>query len=86
MTAITVSELAPGDVIESFRRRAVVIAVTNHPIWTSCRLVVWRLEDGMWSFDALDPRQEVGKAVDHDPEALRWGLGMQTQRPLWASA
>lgn len=36
------------------------VAQTEHPIYPQLRLVVWRLNDGSWSHDALSPLQEVG--------------------------
>lgn len=58
-----VSELVAGDRIEVAGTDAIFIAQTQHPIWPSLRLVIWRLRSGELSLDALDPRQYVGDVV-----------------------
>lgn len=56
-----VAQLTPGDLIGSAAgRTALYITQSEHPIWPSLRLVIWRLSDGTWSFDALSSQQEVG--------------------------
>jgi hypothetical protein len=78
-----VSELVPGDVIEFSGSRGLYIAQAEHPIWPALRLVVWRLEGGGWSHDALHPHQDVGRLIRHggDP-ALRDGLLKQDGQPM----
>jgi hypothetical protein len=60
----TVMELLPGDevsvVAPEGAKTAVFVAETAHPLWPSLRLVVWRLDSGEWSHDALSALQEVG--------------------------
>jgi hypothetical protein len=62
-----VYELLPGDVVENDwiggPKRACFVAQTEHPVWPSLQLVIWRMDDGRWSHDALDARQEVGEVV-----------------------
>lgn len=60
----TVAELLPGEIVYSFGRSACFVARTEHPVWPSLQLVIWRMPDGSWSHDALDARQEVGNS-DH---------------------
>jgi hypothetical protein len=36
------------------------VARTQHPLWPSLQLVIWKMDDGTWSLDALDARQEIG--------------------------
>lgn len=61
---VTVQDLVPGDLVSAFERSAVFVAQTDHPLYLHpIRLVVWKLDDGTWSHDALDYRQEVGERV-----------------------
>lgn len=55
-----IDELTPGDLVRHIGMSATFIARTAHPIWPHLQLVIWRLEDGSWSHDALDAGQEVG--------------------------
>lgn len=62
-----VAELIPGQIVDgpagTELESATFVAQTEHPIWPSLRLVVWRLHrDDSWSHDALDARQDVGTA------------------------
>lgn len=67
MTAVMA--LLPGDEITILGfRSAVFVAQTEHPLYPPLRLVVWRLEDGSWSHDALDLRQDVGQLTPSTPE------------------
>jgi hypothetical protein len=76
----TVSELRPGDLVLNGGMEAVYIEHAPHPLFPGLRLVIWRLGDE-WSFDAQDPRQDVGEVwlpsdVDARMERLRGaGLG-----------
>lgn len=56
----TVAELLPGDLVSQGGMSAVFITHCQHPIWPDLRLVIWRLDDGGWSHDALRHDQEVG--------------------------
>lgn len=56
-----VNDLQPGDMVTLGGMSAVFIARTDHPLWPVLQLVVWRLDDGTASFDALSPDQEVGE-------------------------
>ena len=56
----TVEDLLPGDVVTSFFGSATFVARTDHPIWPGLQLVIWRMDDGSWSLDALSAQQEVG--------------------------
>lgn len=75
---MTVDQLLPGDVVTNAGTSATYIAQTDHPIWPRLRLVVWRMADGSWSHDALDPHQDVGTVARTTPEermrALRGAL------------
>jgi hypothetical protein len=59
-------DLIPGDEVTLAGRSAVFIARTDHPLYSILDLVIWRLDDGSWSHDALDPRQEVGEVTPSD--------------------
>jgi hypothetical protein len=65
----TVSELLPGDyvLLDSSptllgNMGATFVVSTDHPRYRDFALVVWILDDGTPSFDALLPIQEVGQA------------------------
>lgn len=62
----TVAELAAGDLVTQAGMSAVFISRGVHPIWPALALVIWRLDNGGWSFDALDFRQEVGDVTPSD--------------------
>lgn len=74
----TVAELIPGDVVDNGLDSATFVARTQHPLWPSLQLVVWRMADGSWSHDALHTSQDVGQARSADvfarQAALRWAL------------
>lgn len=55
-----VIDLQPGDLVTLGDRSAVFIVQAEHPLWPVLQLVVWRLDDGTASFDALSSIQEVG--------------------------
>jgi len=59
----TVAELVGGDVVSSAGRSATFIGRSDHPRYPGMQLVVWRLDDGTVSLDALDSRQVVGDVV-----------------------
>ena len=61
----------PGDFVQSGSNWAVYIARTQHPLYPKLQLVIWRLADGSWSHDALDPRQEVGEVIPFDSSEAR---------------
>jgi hypothetical protein len=57
-----VMDLSPGDLVTSFRRSACYIQSCAHPLFDRpLQLVIWRLDDGSWSHDALSPEQVVGQ-------------------------
>jgi hypothetical protein len=39
------------------------IASCDHPLFDGFTLVIWKMEDGTWSHDALLATQEVGEVV-----------------------
>jgi hypothetical protein len=57
------AELVPGDLIHQGDMSAVYVTRSVHPIWPGLMLVIWRLEDEGWSFDALKNNQDVGDPV-----------------------
>lgn len=60
--SIRVCDLIGGDVVDSgIGRSATFIGRSDHPRYHGLALVVWRLDDGSVSFDALDYRQVVGE-------------------------
>ena len=56
-----VDELTPGDLVTNptINKAAIFVARTTHPIWPDFQLVIWRMDDGSWSHDALLARQEI---------------------------
>lgn len=61
-----VADLTPGDLIGNAGQAALYVTQSQHPIWPSLRLVIWRLSDGTWSFDALSADQEVGERLSRN--------------------
>jgi hypothetical protein len=84
-----VSELTPGDLIcpevGGSPSWAVFITSCHHPLWPGLRLVIWRMPDGSYSFDALMPGQEVGvlqaQGKEQKERSVRWALGLQSGVP-----
>jgi hypothetical protein len=68
----TVETLRPGQVVSipELGLSATFVQQAPHPIWPNLRLVIWKMADGSWSHDALDPRQDVGEIEPATPEAL----------------
>lgn len=60
MTAVI--DLLPGNVVDHFGRSATFITQCPHPKYDGFALVVWRLDDGTTSLDALSPLQHIGVA------------------------
>lgn len=81
--SVTVVQLDPGDVIKIGPHWAVFIARKSHPLRDGFKLVIWRLDDGSYSFDCLSPMQDVGERVDTGDRvgALQWALGHYGHRP-----
>jgi hypothetical protein len=59
----TVDQLLPGDLVTKDFESAIYVAQTRHPLWLNLQLVIWRMEDGNWSHDALFAAQDVGEAA-----------------------
>jgi hypothetical protein len=71
----TVQELRSGDVVTLADQSAVFIASEPHPEYPGLRLVIWKLDDGTWSLDALSNLQEVGDVLSYaiaDDRHMRW--------------
>jgi len=68
--AVRLADLEPGDIVSlpGSPATGVFVARAKHPLWPALDLVVWRLSDGTWSHDALDPLQDVGQAQPSTPE------------------
>jgi hypothetical protein len=60
---VKVRDLVPGDKVTNGSVTATFVQQAEHPIWTHLRLVIWRMPDGSWSHDALDPMQVVGEVT-----------------------
>jgi len=60
-----VIDLVGGDVVqmEMSERSAVFIGRSDHPMYPGLALVVWRLDNGGVSLDALSPLQVVGDVI-----------------------
>jgi len=69
---VTVKQLRPGDKVVLGDQSAVFIASEPHPIHAPLRLVIWELDNGEWSLDALSPDQEVGELVPGQNGPVRW--------------
>lgn len=57
-----VKDLMPGLRIHQGSQSAVFIATTPHPLYLSLKLVIWKMDDGEWSLDALSAEQYIGEA------------------------
>jgi hypothetical protein len=67
-----VADLMPGNIVSiEGIGSATFVAHTEHPLWPHLRLVIWKLDDGTWSHDALDARQEVGTVNPWDEPTER---------------
>jgi hypothetical protein len=62
-----VRELLSGNKVVSGGMSGVFIVSCPHPVWNDLDLVVWILEDGTVSLDALRPDQDVGTVVPNTP-------------------
>jgi hypothetical protein len=67
----TVQELLPGDLVTHGLQSATFIASGRHPKYTGLALVIWKLNDGTWSTDALYWHQYVGE-VTFSTHEQRW--------------
>lgn len=69
-----VMDLLPGQIVEHPGLSATFIARCAHPVWRyhadGLVLVIWRLDTGDISLDALSPRQEIGDVRPSTPEQL----------------
>ena len=68
---LRVMDLEPGDrftMRSPFTRTgeqlSTFVQQCQHPIWSRLQLVIWRMDDGTWSHNALDPRQELPGTID----------------------
>ena len=71
-----VSDLTPGDTIESGAFIGTFIGRMEHPLWPDLQLVTWRLDDGMISIGAMDLDREVGEKIAEGTDSLRKALGI----------
>lgn len=62
-----VADLQPGDLVTQGGESAVFIVSTQHHAYRALRLVIWRLDDGTISADALAYIQEVGEVTTATP-------------------
>lgn len=70
---VRVRDLVGGDVVDIGGRTGTFIGRSDHPKSPSLALVVWRLDDGRVSFDALSYQQVVGDVVS-DPNGWKQNL------------
>lgn len=71
-----VIDLVPGCrvTVDQIKATATYIAQTRHPLWPHLQLVIWKLDDGTWSHDALSPMQDVGRIEPFTAEQLQRNL------------
>jgi hypothetical protein len=60
-------ELLAGHLVTSGGMSAVFVGSFPHPVWDNLDLVVWVMEDGSVSLDALRRDQDVGEARPDTP-------------------
>lgn len=85
---VRVQELLPGDIVENGPMKATFIfRHGQHPRYpnTALNLVVWVLEDGSFSFDALLGMQEVGHRHIMEPIDRLRNLEEELKRPHGAN-
>ena len=85
---VKVGDLVPGDIVENGPMKATFIGRHgHHPRYpnTALNLVVWVLEDGTLSFDALLSEQEVGHRYIMDPVDRLRNLERELRRPHGAA-
>jgi hypothetical protein len=66
-----VLDLLPGEIVHQGEEYATFIAAMKHPVYQGLRLVIWKLQDGTWSLDALSIYQVVG-TVEPSSIVDRW--------------
>jgi hypothetical protein len=66
-----VQDLLPGNTVRLGGQSAIFIGRSDHPKNPNFQLVIWKLDDGTWSLDALSDTQEVGEVEDETDEE-RW--------------
>jgi hypothetical protein len=76
-----VRDLMPGDLVSQGEMSAVYVAQCEHPIWPRMRLVIWKLDDGRWSHDALAFYQDVGAVTVSTDEERRERLRLALLAP-----
>ena len=66
----TVADLQPGDLVllQGVPLTGVFVATAPHPVYSGLLLVVWKLSDGTWSFDALSAAQYIGEIQPTPPQ------------------
>jgi hypothetical protein len=59
-------ELTPGNMVEipSLGRSVFVGMISPHPLYPDLALVIWRMDNGTWSLDALLPGLELPDATE----------------------
>jgi len=71
---VRVYDLIGGDVVELGDHSATFIGRSNHPKYEGLALVIWKLDDGTFSFDALSYWQEVGKLIS---DSAGWNMRLK---------
>lgn len=66
-----VQDLLPGNTVRMGEQSAIFVGRSDHPKYPNLQLVIWKLDDGAWSLDALFDTQEVGEVEDETDEE-RW--------------
>lgn len=72
-----VEHLQPGDILPgptTMQPTATFITATPHPLFPGLQLVIWRMDDGTTSLDALAATQEVGQPRAATPETRATAL------------
>jgi hypothetical protein len=66
----TVRDLLPGDIVTlpGSEVSGVFITADHHATYPGLKLVVWKLSDGTFSFDALNLDQHIGQIQPAGPE------------------
>lgn len=90
---LRLDRLQPGDVVimdplsaNLSQWGAFIGQIQVHPVYPELSLVIWRLANGVYSFDALRRKQEIpGRLLQQTPtqqrETQRWALGQHKANP-----
>jgi len=69
-----VMDLTPGDVVKAIDEKATFIGRMHHPYFLQLYLVIWIMDNGFVSLDALPGGQDVGDVISNGRGNLKKAL------------